>query len=67
MNVKIDLFYFVNISLKTNQSLVFPHFRWWENKGVGQDSSGYLNKGFRNDILEPLVLKFVSGIYQNKY
>ena len=40
--------------------------RWWENKGVGQDSSGYLNKGFRNDILEPLVLKFVSGIYQNK-
>ena len=40
--------------------------RWWENRNLGEDTSGYLKKGYRSDILEPLVLKFVSSIYQNR-
>ena len=42
------------------------YFLGWENRNIGEDTSGYLKKGYRSDILEPLVLKFVSSIYQNR-
>ena len=44
----------------------YIYFPGWENRNIGEDTSGYLKKGYRSDILEPLVMKFVGSIYHNR-
>ena len=43
----------------------YIYFPGWENRNIEEDTSGYLKKGYRSDILEPLVMKFVDSIYHN--
>ena len=44
----------------------YIYFPRWENRNIGEDTSGYLKKGYRSDILEPLVMKFVGSLYHNR-